>query len=78
MAFSCQPKRSKAYGENLRWRIVFKSEILGESIQDISLDLRIYGSTVHRTFDRFWATGDAKRKDYPAEKVDCKLTEMAH
>ena len=78
MAFSCEPKRSKAYGENLRWRIVFKHEILGESMQDISLDLRIDGSTVRRTLNRFWATGDVKRKDCPAEKVDCKLTEMAH
>ena len=41
MAFSCEPDRSKAYSEDLRWRIVFKREVLGEGIQDISLDLRI-------------------------------------
>ena len=33
---------------------------------------------MHRTLERFWTTGDVKRKDFPAERGDCKLTTTAH
>lgn len=42
------------------------------------MDLSIDSSTMRRTLDRFWATGDVKRKDYPVERGEYKLTTMVH
>ena len=51
---------------------------MGEGIQGIVLDLIINSSTVRRTLEHFWATGDVQRKDFPAESGDCKIKTTVH
>ena len=51
MATSCEPSRSSAYSEDLRWRIVWQGEALNCKPSMIAKNLSIDESTVRRVFN---------------------------
>lgn len=52
-----EPGRTKAYHEDLRWRIVWQRITKNKTIRDISADLCVANSTIWRILDRFERTG---------------------
>lgn len=56
--------RTSAYSEDLRWRMVFQHELKGISYNSIARNLNVDASTVRRTVDLFWATGDVQKRPY--------------
>ena len=77
MKTSYKPKRSSAYSEDLRWRMVWQREALGHTYKQISKNLGVDGSTVQRTVVLFNATGSVHERAYPKERVFRKLTPIA-
>ena len=71
---SCEPARTSAYSEDLRWRMVWQSELLGYSQQTIAQNLGVDQSTVSRTLRLFFTTGSVCKKRYPKERAFRKLT----
>ena len=51
------PGRTKAYNEDLRWRMVWQRLINGYTIKEIASNLYVAESTVWRVVDRFERTG---------------------
>ena len=72
---SCEPQRSSAYSEDMRWRVVWQSEGLGFLPKDIALNLNIDVSTVRRVLLIFQTTGDICKRIYPSERAYRKITE---
>ena len=72
---SCEPSRSSAYGEDLRWRMVWQSEILEYSQQVIAQNLNVHQSTVSRILHLFHTTGSVSKMPYPKERAFRKLTD---
>ena len=54
---SCEPRRMWAYGEDLRWRIVWQREALGRKCIDLAVNLGVDVATVSRVVTRFRHTG---------------------
>ena len=77
MAFSCEPSRTKAYNEDLRWKVVWQSEGLGLTQAKIAENLSVDRSTVSRILSLFHHTGNVSKKVYSKENVFRKLTEPA-
>ena len=71
---SCEPYRTKAYEEEMRWRIVWQTEGLGYTQSQAAKNLCIDKSTVSRIVTCFKATGSVGKKPYPKEKASRKLT----
>lgn len=69
MATTCEPSRSSAYSEDIRWRVVWQSEVLGCSLSEIAGNLNIDESTVRRVIHNFASTGNVSKKPYPIEKA---------
>lgn len=72
---SCEPDRSSAYGEDLRWRVVWQSEALLYSPSKIAANLNIDESTVRRVLHTFTNTGSVSKRPYPVEKAFRVITE---
>ena len=77
MAFSCQSGRTKAYNEDLRWRIVWQGEALGYTQEKIAENLNVDRSTVSRILTLFHCSGEVSKKVYPKERASRKLTDPA-
>ena len=77
MTFSCQPHLTKAYNEDLRWRIAWQSEAMGLPQAKIAANLIVDKSTVSRILSIFHHTGEVSKKVYPKEQAFRKLTEPA-
>ena len=78
---SCEPRRTVAYGDDLRWRIIYQWYGLQLSRQTIAMNLNMDQSTVHRTIALFDATGDVKKAEYSRKGQDHhlqKLTDIDH
>ena len=73
---SCESKRSSAYSEDLRWRIVYQREGLGLSYERIAANLSIDPSTVRRTIKLFNDTGSVSKKKYDKSGLTRKLTDV--
>ena len=73
MAF-CEPRRSSAYSEDLRWTMVWQSEALGCSYSTITQNLNVDKSTVCRTLQLFYSTGTVSKHDYPKKSAARKLS----
>ena len=54
---SCEPGRTRAYSEDLRWRIVWQREALGKKCKDVASNLGVDAATVSRVVTR---TGSEK------------------
>ena len=50
-ATSCESKRTSAYSDDLRWRIVWQSEALGLNGRQIATNLCVHESTVWRVIE---------------------------
>ena len=70
---SCEPNRTRAYDEDLRWRMVWQSEALNYSMKKIAGNLCVDRSTVSRTLNLFRCTGSVTKKNYPTDKAFRKL-----
>ena len=77
MKTSYEPKRSSAYSEDLRWRMVWQREALGHTYEQISKNLGVDSSTVQRTVALLNATGSVQKHAYPKERAFRKLTPIA-
>ena len=66
-----------AYSEDLRWRIVWQTEALGMTNDQVAQNLGIDKSTVSRIRQRFLTTGSLKKTTYPKDKAYRKLTPTA-
>jgi len=53
------PGRTKAYNEDLRWRMVWQRLINGYTIKEIVSNLYVAESTVWRVVDHFERTGSS-------------------
>ena len=71
---SCEPHRTKAYSNDLHWRMVWQREILEYSYKDISMNLNVDLSTVWRVMKTFRETGCVNKEGYPHERAFHKLT----
>ena len=71
---SCEPRRTNAYSEDLRWRMVWQREGLGKKCSDVAVNLGVDPATVSRTVARFRQTGDVQKKSYPSDRAFRKLT----
>ena len=74
MATSCEPKRTKAYSEDIKWRMVYLVKFLGKAYNEIASNLNVDASTVCRTVSLFDTTGDVCPKQYPPNTGTVKLT----
>ena len=77
MAYSCQPSRTKAYNEDLRWRKVWQGQAIGLKTAKIAENLGVDRSTVSRTLKLFNTTGTVAKKEYPKDKAYRKLSDYA-
>ena len=74
---SCESNRSSAYGEDLRWRIVWQKEALEYSDVVIARNLNIDKSTVHRILQLYFNTGTVSKRQYLKDRSTRKLTDPA-
>jgi len=72
---SCEETRSSAYGEDLRWRMIWQTQGLEYSVEKVAMNLNIDKSTVYRTVQRFLSTGSIAKYLYPTERAAKKLTD---
>ena len=61
---SYKPARSKAYGSDIRWRIVYQLRVLDYSAACVSSNLGVSVSTVRHIGKVFDETGNVDTKDY--------------
>ena len=72
-AMSCEPLRGHAYGEDLRWRMIYQREMLGFTYKDIAKNLNVDASTVCRRVKQFQEeTSVAAKKN----EGDHKMTDL--
>jgi len=62
---TCEAYCTSAYHDDLRWRVVWQSEVLGLSFSQIANNLNISIWTVERVINIFSATGTVSKKPYP-------------
>ena len=70
----CEPDRSSAYSEDLRWRMVWKKNALGFSSSAIAKNLNVHRSTVDGILQIFLSTGCVSKRVYPKEACFQKIT----
>ena len=71
---SCESKRTSAYSEDLRWRIVWQREVEKLSLKNIASNLSVDASTVYRIVNTFQTTGTVMKKLYSCENLPIKMT----
>lgn len=64
-ATSCEEQRTKAYSEDLRWRMIYQYYALQKTSQQIAESLNVDKSTVSRTIKLFTETGAVSKRRYP-------------
>ena len=74
---SYEHSRSKAYSDDMRFRIVWQVEGLRYSCKRVAENLGIDKSTVYRIVTLFQTTGSVSSKPYPKQKASRKLTTPA-
>ena len=73
MGTSIESRRTSAYSEDLKWRIVWQKEVLGYKCKDVAVNLGVDAATVSRTVARFRETCGVQRKDDSSTRYS-KLT----
>ena len=72
---SYEPRRSWAYPNDLRWRMVYQREALQLSYEEIGRNMGVDPSTVYRTVNLFLSSGRVDKKKYNADNLPRKLTD---
>ena len=63
---SCEPKRTSAYSNDLRWHMVYIVEMQHKPYHEVAENLAVDPSTVYRTVSLFSESGNVnKRKHQP-------------
>lgn len=73
---SCEQKRTTAYSNHLRWRMVYVVEMQHKSYRQVAMNLAVDLSTVCRTISLFNESGNVDKRKYPPNKGTTVLTEM--
>ena len=73
---SCEPNRTKAYSEDLRWRMVYHVKMKGKSCREAGENLAVDPSTVIRTVTLFNTSGNVDKRKYPPNPGTAVLTEI--
>ena len=71
---SCEPGRTTACSEDLRWRMVWQREVEGLTLDKVAANLCVDTSTVYRTVHEFHISGSVSKKPYTASNRPVKLT----
>ena len=71
---SCEPKRTTAYSDDLRWRMVWQKQVLGYTYATVGVNLNVDKATVWRIVKLFNETGQVSKRPYPQEQAYRKLT----
>ena len=71
---SCEPGRTSAYSEDLRWRMVWQREAIGLPRSVVASNLGVDESTVFRTLQLFHSTGSVAKRKYPTDRAARILT----
>ena len=58
---SCEPMRTSAYSEDIRWRMVWQREVQGLTLERVAWNLSVDVSTVHRIVKKFEETGSVTK-----------------
>ena len=61
---SYEPKKTNAYSEDLRWRMIWQSETLGLKSSEVAVNLGVDRMTVWRTVTLFRNTGNVQKKTH--------------
>ena len=75
---SCEPRRTKAYSEDLRWRIVWQRESLRKSCKEVATNLGVDPVTVSTIVTRFRETGHVQKKSHTSRRAFPSGIEMAY
>ena len=68
--YSFEPSRSKAYSDDMKWRMVYQRHMTGLTCERIAENLNVDPSNVCRTVKRFDEEGTVEaRKNIGAEKT---------
>ena len=73
---SCEPRRTSAYSNDLRWRIVYMVEMQHKSYREAAENLAVDPSTVCRTVSLFSESGNDDKRKYPPNKGTAVLTDI--
>ena len=71
---SCENRRTRAYDEDLRWRIVYQMKC--KTCREVGENLNIDASTVCRIISLFDSTGGVSKKKYKENLGLKKLIEI--
>ena len=71
---SCEPGRTRAYSEDIRWRMVWQREIQELPLAKVAENLSVDTSTVHRIVKKFRTTGTVMKKPYATSSLPVKMT----
>ena len=74
MSYSCEPKRKRAYSNDLRWRMVWQKEVLDYTYEKVARNLNVDVSTVWRIVKLFRDYGAVDKKHYSRSDTSKKLT----
>ena len=61
---SCEPMRTSAYSEDIRWRMVWQREVQGLTLERVACNLSVAVSTLHRIVKKFEEMGSVSKKKY--------------
>ena len=73
---SCEPRRTSAYSNDLRWRMVYMVEMQHKSYREVAENLAVDPSTVCRTVSLFSEFGNVDKRKYPPNKGIAVLTDI--
>ena len=73
-SYSCEPKRSSAYSDDIRWRIIWQKEVLKLTDKEVAANLCISPSTVQRIIKLFKTTGGISKRSYRSEQAHRSIT----
>lgn len=74
MATSCESRRSSAYSDDLRWRMIYQKDCLGLPYYNIASNLQVDVSTVKRMVKIWRNTGTVSKKVYDKSSLPRKIT----
>lgn len=74
IAMSYEKCRTKAYSDDIRWRVVYQRKALDYSLEKVATCLGISVATVYRIEQMFDETGSIEKRKYPMDHGPSKLT----